>query len=139
MVQPGIRIGEAAARADASVRTLRYYEEVGLLEPSSRSAGGERRYSYTDIERVLRIRELKSLMGFNLDEIKSILAAEDELAVLKEEVNSGSVEVQRRREIRLEAIRILERVRERIAVQAGRLKVFDDEIARRIERIQAKL
>ena len=77
MVQPGIRIGEAAARADASVRTLRYYEEVGLLEPSSRSSGGERRYSTTDIERVLRIRELKSLMGFNLDEIKGILAARD--------------------------------------------------------------
>ena len=139
MVQPGIRIGEAAARADASVRTLRYYEEVGLLEPSSRSSGGERRYSTTDIERVLRIRELKSLMGFNLDEIKSILAAEDELAVLKEEVNSGGVESERRRQIRLEAIRILEGVRERIAVQAGRLKVFDDEIAGRIERIQAKL
>ncbi|MCL5948389.1 MAG: MerR family transcriptional regulator [Actinobacteria bacterium] len=139
MVQPGIRIGEAAARADASVRTLRYYEEVGLLEPSSRSSGGERRYSTTDIERVLRIRELKSLMGFNLDEIKGILAAEDELALLKEEVNSGGVESERRRQIRLEAIRILEGVRERIAVQAGRLKVFDDEIAGRIERIQAKL
>jgi DNA-binding transcriptional MerR regulator len=139
VVQPGIRIGEAAARADASVRTLRYYEEVGLLEPSSRSSGGERRYSTTDIERVLRIRELKSLMGFNLDEIKGILAAEDELALLKEEVNSGGVESERRRQIRLEAIRILEGVRERIAVQAGRLKVFDDEIAGRIERIQAKL
>ncbi len=139
MAQAGFRIGKAAKSADTSVRTLRYYEEVGLIAPAERSAGGERRYCEDDIERVLRIRELQSLMGFNLDEIKEILAAEDELAFLKEEVNSGGVEKERHREIRLKAIAILEGVRLKVTEKSKRLEDFEQQITERIERIQGKL
>ena len=78
-----LRIGEAAARAAVSVRTLRYYEELGLLTPSARSPGGARRYAEEDLARLARIRELKDLLGFNLDEVRTVLTAEDRLGDLR--------------------------------------------------------
>ena len=53
----GVRIGELAARAGVSVRSLRYYEEQGLLT-SSRTAGGQRWYAEVDVERVVLIQRL---------------------------------------------------------------------------------
>ncbi len=61
-----LKIGTVATRLGISERTLRYYEEVGLLAPHLRRPGGCRRYGTADVERVQRIRELQSLMGFNL-------------------------------------------------------------------------
>ena len=78
-----LRIGEAAALAGVSVRTLRYYEELGLLTPSARSPGGARRYAEEDVARLARIRELKDLLGFNLDEVRTVLTAEDRLGDLR--------------------------------------------------------
>jgi DNA-binding transcriptional MerR regulator len=78
-----LRIGEAAARAAVSVRTLRYYEELGLLTPSAHSPGGARRYAEEDLARLARIRELKDLLGFNLDEVRAVLTAEDRLGSLR--------------------------------------------------------
>ncbi len=49
-----LRIGEAAERAGVSCRTLRYYEELGLLVPAGHSAGGARRYTGDDVERLRR-------------------------------------------------------------------------------------
>jgi MerR family transcriptional regulator, repressor of the yfmOP operon len=85
-----LRIGEAAARAGVSVRTLRYYEELGLLAPSAHSPGGARRYAEEDLARLDRIRELKDLLGFNLDEVRIVLAAEDRLGSLKAAYHAGA-------------------------------------------------
>src|SRR5206468_3533806 len=75
----GLRIGEVAQRAEVSARTLRYYEELGLLSPAGKTAGGARRYDDRDVEQLLRIRELQEVMGFNLDEIAVILQSERRL------------------------------------------------------------
>ena len=72
-----LQIGEAAERASLTQRTLRYYEEKGLLNPPTRLDGGFRLYSSEDMERVERIRQLKELLGFSLAEIKEMLEAED--------------------------------------------------------------
>src|SRR5437773_5312667 len=85
MGEPQYRIGEVAEAAGVSTRTLRYYEELGLLSPSGHSPGGARRYSDADLARVLRIRELQQLVGFNLDEIKTIVAADARLDELRTE------------------------------------------------------
>ena len=55
-LEADVRIGEAAALVGVSTRTLRYYQELGMLRPSARSAGGARRYSEADIARLQRIR-----------------------------------------------------------------------------------
>ena len=77
--EAGIRISDAATRAGVSARTLRYYEELGLLTPSLYTAGGERRYTTDDLAHLQRILELREVLGMNLDEIREFLALETRL------------------------------------------------------------
>ncbi|HSY47761.1 MAG TPA: MerR family transcriptional regulator [Thermoanaerobaculia bacterium] len=66
------RVGEVAKRTGVSVRTLHWYEEIGLLSPSQRSEAGHRLYAAEDLGRLQRIRSLRQL-GFSLDEIGECL------------------------------------------------------------------
>ena len=66
------QIGEVAEQTGLSLRTIRYYEEVGLVTPSARSAGGFRLYSETDVARLRLIRRMKPL-DFSLEEMKDVL------------------------------------------------------------------
>lgn len=79
----GIRISDAATRCGVSARTLRYYEELGLLTPSLYTPGGERRYTDEDLTQLERILELREVLGMNLDEIKEFLAFETRLDELR--------------------------------------------------------
>src|SRR4051794_40939214 len=117
------RIGEIAEAAGVSTRTLRYYEELGLVSPSGHSPGGARRYSDADLARVLRIRELQQLVGFNLDEIRTIVAAEDRLEELRTEFRSGH-SPQREKQLVAEAIEINDRLREDMRTKLARLETF---------------
>ena len=71
-------IDQVAARTGLTKRTLRYYEEVGLLPPTDRTEGNYRRYSEDDIARLERIKKLRDLLGFSLADIGKILEADDE-------------------------------------------------------------
>jgi DNA-binding transcriptional MerR regulator len=113
---PLFPIGEAAERSGVSSRTLRWYEEIGLLVPAGHSTGGARRYSEDDLVRIVHIRELQSLLGLDLGEIRDILVGEDALDGLRREYHAGPQAV-RRREILHEASAINEKLR---AVVAGR-------------------
>jgi MerR family transcriptional regulator, copper efflux regulator len=66
------QIGDVTERVGLSLRTVRYYEEVGLVVPSDRTAGGFRLYTEEDIERLIMAKELKPL-GFSLDEVRTVL------------------------------------------------------------------
>jgi len=79
----GIRISDAATRVGVSARTLRYYEELGLLTPSLYTAGGERRYTQGDLAHLERILGLREVLGMNLDEIREFLALETRLDELR--------------------------------------------------------
>lgn len=72
-----LQIGEAAERSSLTQRTLRYYEEKGLLPPPTRMDGGFRLYSGDDMERLERIKELRDLLGFSLADIKEMIEADD--------------------------------------------------------------
>ncbi|MEV8227141.1 MerR family transcriptional regulator [Streptomyces sp. NPDC079167] len=73
-----MQIGEVAARTELSLRTIRHYEEVGLVIPSARSQGGFRLYTETDVTRLMVIRRMKPL-GFTLDEMRDLLDITDSL------------------------------------------------------------
>ncbi|NDZ79606.1 MerR family transcriptional regulator [Streptomyces sp. SID10853] len=73
-----MQIGEVAARTELSLRTIRHYEETGLVEPSARSQGGFRLYTETDVARLMVVRRMKPL-GFTLDEMRDLLRATDRL------------------------------------------------------------
>ncbi len=75
---PTMLIGEVAAATGLTQRTLRYYEEIGLLPPATRLEGGFRLYSPDDVTRLRRIVELKRMLGFSLVEVKEMLEMEDE-------------------------------------------------------------
>jgi DNA-binding transcriptional MerR regulator len=115
-----LRIGEAAELAEVSPRTLRWYEEIGLLAPTGHSAGGARRYSGDDLRRIFHIRELQSLLGIDLGGIRDILHGEDALDGLRREYRAGA-DLARRREILLEAKVINEKL---LAVVAARQELL---------------
>ncbi len=76
-------IEQIAQRTGMTKRTLRYYEEVGLLPPTDRTEGNYRRYSENDIRLLEQIKELRDLLGFSLNDIRKILDAEDERGQIK--------------------------------------------------------
>jgi DNA-binding transcriptional MerR regulator len=117
-----LRIGEVATRAGVTTRTLRYYQEVGLLAPET-TPGGTRVYSEDDVERLRRILELRDVMGFDLERIRLVLASEDRLAELRAEVARGTTE-KRHHEIVVEAIDINARLQEEVHERLGQLQGF---------------
>jgi DNA-binding transcriptional MerR regulator len=76
-------IEQVAAKVGLTKRTLRYYEEVGLLPPTGRTEGNYRRYTLADIQQVERIKNLRDLLGFSLADIREILETEDERKQIK--------------------------------------------------------
>ena len=76
-------IEQVATRTGLTKRTLRYYEEVGLLPPTGRTEGNYRLYSEDDVQHLERIKRLRDLLGFSLAEIREILDAEDERGQIK--------------------------------------------------------
>lgn len=79
MGEQHMQIGEVAERVKLSLRTIRHYEEVGLVPPSARSKGGFRLYTEADVQRLLLIRRMKPL-GFTLEEMADVLSLLDDLA-----------------------------------------------------------
>ncbi|MEF3113496.1 MerR family transcriptional regulator [Streptomyces chrestomyceticus] len=73
-----MQIGEVAARTELSLRTIRHYEETGLVTPSARSQGGFRLYTEADVARLTVVRRMKPL-GFTLDQMRDLLDATDRL------------------------------------------------------------
>jgi len=81
---PCLQIGEVADRTGVTQRTLRFYEERGLLKPPTRMDGGFRLYSEDDVGRVEQIKRMQSLLGLTLAEIKEMVEAEE----VREELNA---------------------------------------------------
>jgi DNA-binding transcriptional MerR regulator len=76
-------IEQVSAQTGLTKRTLRYYEEVGLLPPTDRTEGNYRRYTETDLKRLENIKKLRDLLGFSLADIREIMEAEDERGQIK--------------------------------------------------------
>lgn len=71
-----MQIGQVAERTELSVRTIRHYDDVGLIVPSARSAGGFRLYTEPDVQRLLLVRRMKPL-EFTLEQMRELLEAVD--------------------------------------------------------------
>lgn len=73
-----LQIGDVARQVGLSLRTVRFYEEAGLLSPVGRTQGGFRLYDEDALDRLLLIKKMKPL-GFTLEEMRSLLSVRDEL------------------------------------------------------------
>src|SRR3954468_17346894 len=81
-----MRIGDVAREVGTTTRTIRYYEEIGLLEGSgARAAGAHREYTETDVERLREILRFKDLLGVSLEELRALMAAEDARRAIRAE------------------------------------------------------
>ncbi|WP_198359075.1 MULTISPECIES: MerR family transcriptional regulator [Streptomyces] len=115
-----MQIGEVAARTELSLRTIRHYEETGLVTPSARSQGGFRLYTESDVARLMVIRRMKPL-GFALDQMRDLLDATDRL-------DADGAPDAREREALLERVRTYEQTAteqvERLRVQLSQAQDF---------------
>jgi len=103
------RIGEVAAATGVTVRTLRHYDELGLLVPSERTGAGYRLYSDADVQRLYRILALRR-MGFGLDDVAATLAADgdDPRPVLHRHLARLDEQVRLAEQLRARLARILD-------------------------------
>jgi DNA-binding transcriptional MerR regulator len=76
MAETTYRIGEVAERTGVTTRTIRYYEELGLLGGSEREKGRHRFYCETDVARLRELIRLRDLLGVSLEELRCLLVAE---------------------------------------------------------------
>src|ERR1700722_7454282 len=126
-----LRIGEVAKLPGVPPRTLRYWEELELLQPSSYRTSGERLYSPADVTRVNRIRNLQELLGFSLAEVRTVLGTEDVdvLDRMASELKAGDLSPERHRKLLDEGIGAKAHVLARLDETLGRIQAFRDERA----------
>jgi DNA-binding transcriptional MerR regulator len=128
---PHLQIGEVAERTGVTQRTLRFYEEKGLLQPPNRMEGGFRLYSEADIQRVERIKRLQQLLGFSLAEIKEMVEAEEVKLQLRAEYRPDAALTEKRAQL-TEAIAITERQRALIAQKVEALVEMQSKLDERL-------
>ena len=97
--QGALQIGEVAQRTGVTQRTLRFYEEKGLLRPPSRMDGGFRLYSEEDVKRVEHIRRLQDLLGISLADIKEMVDADEVLRELRSQYRPESAITEKRNQL----------------------------------------
>ncbi len=95
-----LQIGEVAQRTGVTQRTLRFYEEKGLLRPPSRMDGGFRLYSEEDVKRVEHIRRLQDLLGISLADIKEMVDADEVLRELRSQYRPESAIAEKRKQLK---------------------------------------
>jgi MerR family transcriptional regulator, repressor of the yfmOP operon len=134
-----LRIGEVAEATGVTPRTIRYYEEIGLLESTEeREEGKHRLYSEADVERVREVIRLRDLLGLSLDELRRLVEAESARAALRREWRETEDPAVRRRLLEASLAHIgdqLELVRKRRA----ELERLDDELVAKRKRARQLL
>jgi MerR family transcriptional regulator, repressor of the yfmOP operon len=139
-IEPMFRIGEVAKITGLTTRTLRYWEELGLVHPSGYGSGGDRQFSSTDMARVTRIRDLQRLLGFSLAEVRVVLDTE-EVGVLdrvRSELHSGEPSLTRQRDLIDEAIAANDQLLVRLDDTLSRIQAFRAERAASARRLRAR-
>lgn len=132
-----LRIGEAARFCGVTTRTLRYWQEIGLLTPSGQRDGGERLYSDEDVARAARIKGLQEWLGFSLSEIRAVLGTDDVLEKLRSAYRSSSrPEVQR--QLLTDAIEANDELLQRLDETLERIASFREERAQKAVRMRAR-
>jgi MerR family transcriptional regulator, repressor of the yfmOP operon len=93
-----MRTGEVAERTGLTARTIRYYEEIGLLpEPAARRKGEHRAYDDGDVERLSELTRLRDLLNISLDELKQLVEAEEARAAIRKQFRASDSDVERLR------------------------------------------
>jgi MerR family transcriptional regulator, repressor of the yfmOP operon len=135
-----MRIGEVARLAGTTPRTIRYYEEIGLLPAAGgREPGAHRTYAEADVERLTELLRLKDLLGLSLEELKELVEAEGARAELRREWHGGVEDPVRRRQILEQSLTYTGRQLELARRRRDEIAKLEDELMGRRKRVRALL
>ena len=133
-----LRIQEVASELGLTTRSIRYYEELGLLSPAARSDGSYRLYDASDVDRLRFIKGLRDDAGFSLAEISQLL--EDEAARVKSrEAYTHTGDPAERRAIVVDSLGRVDRQAQILRAKIGRLEAMVSAVEARRTRLRARL
>jgi DNA-binding transcriptional MerR regulator len=125
-----MRIGEVAKRVGTTPRTIRYYEEIGILpSEGGRESGRHRLYGEREVQRLTDALRLKELLGVSLDELRELLDAQDARAALREEWRQSEPGAERRREMLAESLRLIDRQLALVRRRRDQIAALEEELA----------
>jgi len=137
-VEPTFRIGEVAERVGVTIRTIRYYEERGLLGASAgRTQGSHRLYTEADVVHLQELIRLRDLLGLSLEELVELADAEESRAALRNQFAESTSNAERA-EIVEAAIPIVERQLELVRARQQTLDEFAEALAEKLDRLHAR-
>lgn len=133
-----LRIGEVAERVGVTARTIRYYEELGLLgaEPT-RAKGAHRLYGEVDVARLQELIRLRDLLGLSLEELTAVAEVEEVRAGLRNRWDSDPTDAERLRIVET-AIPLIEHQLELVQTRRSKLEEFAGELERRLRSLKRR-
>jgi DNA-binding transcriptional MerR regulator len=133
-----LRIGEVAKLTGTTPRTIRYYEELGLLPAAGdREPGAHRTYESGDVERLTELLRLKDVLGVSLEELRELVIAEDARASLRREWKAGVEDPVRRREILDESLSHIAKQLELVRRRRQEIEKLEEELIARRRRVRS--
>jgi DNA-binding transcriptional MerR regulator len=134
----GLRIGEVAEQVGVTTRTIRYYEELGLLERGDdRTKGAHRFYTEADVARLRELIRLRDLLGLSLEELLALAEAEEARAALRDQWY-GDPSDDERVAILDRAIQLAQQQLELVATRREKLDEFAAELEEKLERLHER-
>jgi DNA-binding transcriptional MerR regulator len=135
-----LRIGDVARLTGTTPRTIRYYEEIGLLPGAEdRARGAHRTYREADVERLQEVLRLKDLLGLPLEELRELMAAEEARAALRREWRSGVEDPVRQRQILEESLSYIDRQLALVRRRRDEIARLEDDLSNRRRRVRDRL
>ena len=132
------RIGDVAERVGVTTRTIRYYEELGLLgTASARTKGAHRLYSEADIARLEELIRLRDLLGLTLEELVGLAEADEARAALRDQWAESATDTERARIVEA-AIPLVERQLELVRARQDRLSEFAGELSEKLRSLRKR-
>jgi MerR family transcriptional regulator, repressor of the yfmOP operon len=133
-----LRIGEIAERVGVTTRTIRYYEERGLLGAApDRVKGSHRLYGEADVVRLLELLRLRDLLGLTLEELVELAEAEEARATLRGKWEGSSTDAERLRIVEA-AIPLVRRQLELVRARQRTLSEFADELDEKMRTLKRR-
>jgi DNA-binding transcriptional MerR regulator len=134
-----LRIGEVAELTGTTPRTIRYYEEIGLLpEASDRVSGKRRLYTQADVERLGELIRLRDLLGLSLDELKRLVEAETARAGLRQRWQHADDPAEQRQILEQSLVHIADQLK-LVRTRKAELERLEGELSARQRRVRALL
>jgi MerR family transcriptional regulator, repressor of the yfmOP operon len=140
MSEERYRIGDLAKLTGTTPRTIRYYEEIGLLaSEEKREPGAHRTFSEEDLERLRELLRMRELLGLSLEELRELMAAESARASLRREWHEGIEDPVRQRQVLEQAAGHIDSQLELLRGRRDEIEKLTGELEARRRRVRDRL